>query len=592
MHFLNRRNMLRLFALPAAQLLAQQGGPAPNKGMASRSVKAAPRPKPSGLPFPARFTDVAQAAGLKEVVISGHPDRADYVIEAMGCGCAFLDFDHDGWLDILVLSSSRFGDPLPTASNRLYKNNRNGTFTDVTEKAGLLHTGYAYGVSVGDYNNDGFEDLFITGWPHNILYRNNGNGTFTDVTEQAGLLGPEERFGSGCTFVDYDRDGKLDLFVSNYVAFDMKAVPRAGETANCNSENVFCGPRGLPYGRHSLYRNNGDGTFSDVSATSGINKVEGGYGLTAVAADFDNDGWPDIYLACDSTPSLLFQNQHDGTFLEQALERGVALSEDGMEQAGMGVGVGDIVLDGNLHLVKTHFAADTPAVYLNNGKGEFRDNTLRSGLAVETRFISWGVGVQDLDNDGHPDIFWVTGGIYPELQKRPDQPYKTPRIIFRGLGKGRFEELVGGEAGPGIDALHCSRGCAFGDFDNDGDLDILIVNQNEPPSLLRNDLPGNRHWLKIKLTGVKSNRSAIGARVTVRYGNSVQAQEVLSQSSYLSVNDSRLHFGLGAAAEANVVIRWPAGGTETLKGVGADQLIYVKEGSGITRCEKFKGQGT
>ncbi len=588
---LNRRNMLRWLALPAAQLLAQQSGPVSNQGMSSRRVKAAPRPKASGIPFHARFTDVALQAGLKETVISGHANRADYVIEAMGCGAAFLDFDHDGWLDILVLSSSRFGDPPPRASNRLYKNNRDGTFTDVTEKAGLLRSGYAYGVSVGDYNNDGFEDLFITGWPRNILYRNNGNGTFTDVTKEAGLLSAEERFGAGCTFLDYDRDGKLDLFVSNYVAFDTKSVPRAGDGASCNAEGVFCGPRGLPYGRHSLYRNHGDGTFSDVSAPSGISKVEGGYGLTAVAADFDNDGWPDIYLACDSTPSLLFQNQHDGTFLEQAMERGVALSEDGMEQAGMGVGVGDILPNGNLHIVKTHFAADTPAVYVNNGSGEFRDDTLRSGLGVETRFISWGVGVQDLDNDGNPDIFWVTGGIYPELQKRPDQPYKTPRIVFRNLGKGRFEELIG-EAGPGVDSPHCSRGCAFGDFDNDGDMDVLIVNQNEPPSLLRNDLGGARHWLKVKLTGVKSNRSAIGARATVHYGNSVQAQEVLSQSSYLSVNDSRLHFGLGAATEADIEIRWPAGGSEKLNRVAADQLVHVTEGSGITRCEKFKGQGT
>ncbi len=315
--------------------------------------------------------------------------------------------------------------------------------------------------------------------------------------------------------------------------------------------------------------------------------MNGGYGLTAVAADFDNDGWPDIYLACDSTPSLLFRNQHDGTFVEQAIESGVALSEDGMEQAGMGVGVGDLKPDGNLDIVKTHFAADTPAVYANNGKGEFRDETLRSGLGVETRFVSWGIGIEDLDNDGNPDIFWVTGGIYPELRNKPDEPYKAPRIVFRNFGDGRFEELIG-EAGPAIGSVHCSRGCAFGDFDNDGDLDIVIVNLNEPPSLLRNDVTGKNHWIKVKLQGVKSNRSAIGARVTVHYGQKVQAKEVLSQSSYLSVNDSRLHFGLGSVTTVDMEIRWPLGQIEKLTNVAVDRLIHVTEGSGITRVQKFE----
>jgi hypothetical protein len=557
--------------------------PARKEGMAARGVKPAPRGKPSGLPFRARFTDVAKEAGLNRVVVAGHTGRVDYVIEAMSSGVAFFDYDNDGWMDILVLSGSRFGDPPATASNRLYKNNRDGTFADVTEKAGLLRTGYAYGVTVGDYNNDGFEDLFVTYWGQNALYRNNGDGTFTDVTKESGLLSSQPRFGSGCTFLDYDRDGRLDLFVSNYVAFDMESVPRAGASKSCNLEGVFCGPRGLPYGRHSLYHNNGDGTFTDVTAASGIDKTEGGYGLTAVAADFDNDGWPDIYVACDSTPSLLFRNNHDGTFTEQALESGVALSEDGMVQAGMGLGVGDFRLDGNLHIFKTHFANDTPAVYINNGKGEFQDATLRSGLGVETRFVAWGTGVVDLDNDGNPDLFCVTGGIYPEVKEN----YRTPRLVFRNLGGGKFEELLDG-AGPGVQAPHSSRGCAFGDFDNDGDIDIVIVNHNEPPSLLRNDLSGAHHWIKVKLKGVKSNRSGIGGRVTVRYGDKVQAQEVLSQSSYLSVNDSRLHFGLGPISAVDIEVRWPLGGVEKFKGVAAGQLIHITEGSGITGTETFK----
>jgi hypothetical protein len=527
-----RRNVLSWLALPAARLCGQ--------GMASRNVRTAPRGKRSGLPFHARFTDVARQAGLREISVGGHADHNDYIIECMSCGAAFFDYDSDGWLDILVLSGSRFGDPPATASNRLYKNNRDGTFTDVTEKAGLFRTGYAYGVTVGDYNNDGFEDLFITYWGQNALYHNNGDGTFSDVTKAAGLLDPQRRFGSGCTFLDYDRDGKLDLFVANYLVFDPDSVPRAGASASCDYKGVpvNCGPKGLPYGHHSLYRNNGDGTFSDVTAASGIGKVEGGYGLTAVAADFDNDGWPDVYVACDSTPSLLFRNNH--------------------------------------------------VVYVNDGRGNFRDMTLRSGLGVETRFVSWGAGVADLDNDGNPDIFLVTGGIYPEVEKKlPNSPYKTSRVIFRNMGKGQFEELVD-EAGPGVAASHSSRGCAFGDFDNDGDVDIVIVNQNEPPSLLRNDVTGGHHWIKIKLTGVQSNRSAIGARVTAHYGGKTQAQEVLSQSSYLSVNDSRLHFGLGPATAADLEIRWPSGQVEKLAGVAANRLIYVTEGSGITRTQSFK----
>jgi hypothetical protein len=554
--------------------------------MASRGVKAAPRSKPSGLPFHARFTDVAKSAGLHHIVVAGHAAHADYAIEAMSCGVAFFDYDNDGWLDILVLSGSRFGDPPATASNRLYKNNRDGTFSDVTERAGLLRSGYAQGVTVGDYNNDGFEDVFISCWDQNVLYGNNGNGTFSDVTKESGLANPAPRFGSGCAFVDYDRDGRLDLFVSNYLTFNFETVPRGGHSNSCNTQGFFCGPRGLPYGRHQLFHNNGDGTFTNVTDASGISKVDGGYGLTVVAADFDEDGWPDIYVACDSTPSLLFHNNHNGTFTEQALERGAALSDDGMVQAGMGLGVGDFLLDGHLHIMKTHFSNDTPALYLNDGTGNFRDGTLRSGLGVETRYINWGTGIADLDNDGNPDIFCVTGGIYPEAR----DSYLTPRLVFRNLGKGRFEELLG-QAGPGVDALHSSRGCAFGDFDNDGDVDIVIVNHNEPPSLLRNDVTGDSHWLKVKLTGVKSNRSAIGARVTVRYGDKIQAQEVLSQASYLSVNDPRLHFGLGAAAVADVEIRWPLGLVEKLPQVAANQLICVKEGFGITRSDKFARTG-
>jgi len=558
--------------------------------MASRGVKPMPRGKPSGLPFHAHFTDVAARAGLRDPVIYGGVDRDIYIIEPMGSGIAFFDYDNDGWLDIFVLSGARLEGSPEGATNRLYKNNRDGTFADVTAQSGLARSGWAYGVTIADYNNDGFDDIFITYWGRNVLYRNNGNGTFTDVTKEAGLLAPGVRWGSGCTFVDYDRDGHLDLFVANYLKFDLKTVPPAGKLASCNWKGipVNCGPRVLPPETQLLYHNNGDGTFKDVSVSSGIAAAKGSYGLTAVAADFDNDGWPDIYVACDSTPSLLFRNNHNGTFSEEGLERGAALNEDGLEQAGMGLGIGDYACEGYLDVFKTHFTEDTPALYRNDGKGNFTDVTLRAGLGVETRFISWGAGVVDLDNDGWPDLFWVTGSVYPEVEKKyPEFPHRTPRVIFRNLGGSKFEELIG-EGGPGIEEAHASRGVAFGDFDNDGDIDILIMNQNEPPSLLRNDVSGGYHWLKVKLVGTKSNRSAIGATVIASYGGRKQAQAAMAQSSYLSVHDRRLHFGLGAAESADLEIRWPNGARETIAKVAADQLVTVHEGAGVVKGESLK----
>jgi len=559
------------------------------QGVATHAVKAQPKSAPSGRPFNAHFTDIAAAAGLTAPIIYGNPTNNDYIIEATGCGCAFFDYDNDGWMDIFVLSGTRLEGAPEGATNRLYKNNRDGTFADETEKAGLHDVGWACGVCVGDYNNDGNEDLFITYYGQNKLYRNNGDGTFTNVTKEAGLLGDTTRWGAGCTFVDYNRDGHLDLFISNYLQFDVKRVPKPGENVNCTWKGipVECGPRGLPRGVHSLYRNNGNGTFTDVSVAAGIVSHRGSYGMTVVAADLDEDGWPDIYVACDSTPSLLFMNNHDGTFREEGVVRGVALSEDGQEQAGMGIGIGDYDLDGHIDLFKTHFAEDTNGLYHNDGKANFEDVTRIAKIGVETRFICWGAGIVDLDNDGHPDIFYVSGSVYPSLEKRlPQYPNKNPRTLFRNLGNGTFEELIT-EAGPAIAETHSSRGCAFGDFDNDGDLDILIVNLNEPPSLLRNDIKGTHHWLKLKLIGTKSNRSAIGARAVIHYGKKVQVQEVLSQSSYYSVNDSRLHFGLGPEKTADISIRWPSGLKEELKAVVADQLIVVKEASGIIPSQGF-----
>jgi enediyne biosynthesis protein E4 len=577
-----RRSFLQLSLAALAAVSAKRSFPQQAGGMGGRVVAPLNRPPASGRPFDARFVDVAAKAGLLAPVVYGGVDHDEYIIEANGCGCAFLDYDNDGWMDIFLLSGTRLAGAPPGASNRMYKNNRDGTFTDVTRPAGLEAVGWANSVCVGDYNNDGFEDIFCTYFGQNKLYRNLGNGTFKDVTKESGLLDAEVRWGAGCSFFDYNRDGHLDLFVSNYLKFDFSKVPPPGSGVNCNFKGtpIECGPRGLPYGRHSLYRNNGDGTFTDVSVAAGIAKPWESYGMTVVTADFNEDGWPDIYIACDSTPSLLLMNQHDGTFKEEGVERGVALGNDGGEEAGMGVGVGDYNLDGHLDIFKTHFSDDTDVLYLNDGTGNFDDRTMQSKIAVETRFASWGAGIVDLDNDGWPDIFFVTGSVYPDVEKKlPQYPAKSPRILFRNLGNGTFEEIP--DAGPGVSTPHSSRGCAFGDFDNDGDVDVLILNVNEPPSLLRNDLTGTHHWLKVKLIGSKSNRSAIGARVLAHYAGHVQAQEVLSQSSYYSSNDSRLHFGTGQSTVADLTIHWPNGAIEKYASIKCDQLITIREGQGI-----------
>jgi hypothetical protein len=562
----SRRRVLKCGSMAAVPTLA--------RGI----MRAAPRAAPFS-----QFTDVAAQAGLTQPIVYGTPGKATYIDESMGGGCAFFDYDNDGWMDIFIAGGRRLDGTPPGSGNRLYRNNRDGTFTDVTAKAGLGDPGWANGVCVGDYNNDGFEDLFLTYYGHNRLYRNNGDGTFADVTAKAGLLHEGDRFGAGCTFVDYNKDGHLDLFVSNYVEFNEATAPKPNvQVATCSYQGVavYCGPRGLPAPAHALYRNNGDGTFTDVSKASGIASVKTSYGLTAVALDIDEDGWPDILVAADSTPSLLFMNNHDGTFREEALQRGLAVSADGQEMAGMGIAPGDYDLDGHIDIFRTHYQLQASGLYHATGKGEFDDVSFAAGIGGERRYVSWGAGMVDLDNDGWPDIFYVTGNVYPELERVFAKfPSRNQAILFRNLGNGKFVEL-GEEAGPAMAARHVSRGCAFGDFDNDGDMDMLVMNQNEPPSLIRNDAPAGNHWLKVRLEGTKSNRSAIGARVLVRYGGKVQAQEVMSQSSYLSANDPRLHFGMGAATTADVEIYWPSGLADSLKSVPANQLLTLREGNG------------
>lgn len=550
---------------------------------------AATRGSPSS---PVRFVDIADQAGVTAVNVWGGITKKKLILETKGNGVGFLDYDGDGWIDIYLSNGTRLeGFPKgQEPTNHLYHNNRDGSFSDVTARSGLARTGWQTGVCSGDYDNDGWDDLFLSYWGQNHLYRNNGNGTFADVTERAGLKQSRVRWGTGCAFLDYDRDGSVDLFVANFIEFDPAHALGPGEAVFCYWKGipVLCGPKGLPAGKNVLYHNNRDGTFTDVSESSGIAK-RGGNGLGALSYDFDNDGWPDIYVANDSTPSLLYHNNHDGTFSEIGVQAGVAYSEDGAEQGGMGVAVGDYDADGWFDIFKTNFADDTPNLYHNNGDGTFTDRIGSSGLGVVTSNVSWGNGFVDVDNDGWKDIFYVNGHVYPEVDLyKTAGSYRQPRLLYRNLGDGRYQN-ISVESGPGFERMYSSRGCAFGDFNNDGGADILIMNMNEPPSLWRNESQGENHSLVVKLTGTRTNRSAIGARVRVTTGKHPQIGEVHSGDSVMSMSDLRLHFGLGSAKKADLLeVRWPmTGAVERFENVAADQIVYILEGSGIVRTEKF-----
>ena len=539
--------------------------------------------------WPVTLVDVAAEAGLSRPTVYGGVEKKRFIIETNGAGVALVDLDGDGLLDALVLNGTRLGEgtrenqrwsagEAPTA--RLYRNAGGGRFLDITAGSGLDRVAWSSSVCAGDYDNDGRVDLFTTAYGTNALYHNRGSGRFEDVTARAGLPTSGVRWGSGCTFLDVDRDGRLDLFVSNYLRLDLATAQEPGQGVNCLWKGipVNCGPRGLATDTNLLYHQQPDGSFADVSDRSGISAVRNRYSMTAVAADLDDDGWTDIYVASDSTAAILYRNNHDGTFSDQALPSGTAFSENGMAQAGMGLAVGDYDADGRLDLFKTHFADDIPALYHSLGRGLFEDVATASGLAVQNKYVEWGAGMPDLDNDSWPDLVYVTGNVYPEVEARlPEYPYKGPIVVFRNRGGLRFEDVTS-SSGPGVTTRRSSRGAAFGDFDNDGDIDILIMNMNEAPALLRNDYAGPNHWLAIRLEGRASNRAAIGATVRVTAGARSSAQAVLSQASYYSVNDLRLHFGLGPLDQAERVdVRWPGGAVTHLEHVPADQTIEVRE---------------
>lgn len=548
---------------------------------------AAQRPAPSKsvLAPIAQFTDVAEKAGLTMTNIFGGVETKKYIIETTGTGVAIFDYDNDGWPDIFLVNGTTLeGFPSGKApTNHLYRNNHNGTFTDVTKQAGLEEaSGWGQGACVGDYDNDGWKDLYVTYYGKNRLFHNQ-RGVFREVGEQSGTVGSGKSWGSGCAFLDYDRDGLLDLVVANYVDFDLSTAPAPGERASCvwKGVPVMCGPRGLPGAKNILYHNLGSGKFEDVTTKARIDQTSGHYSLGVATLDFDEDGWPDIYFACDSTASILFRNNHDGTFTDVAVTAGAAYNEDGREQAGMGVSVADFNGDGHLDIFKTNFSDDTSTLYRNNGNGTFDDVTFAAGLGLHTQYLGWGTAFFDFDNDGWPDLLLVNGHVYPEVDKQHlGSTYPEPRILYHNNRDGTFSD-ISAEAGPGITAMHAGRGLAIGDLWNDGRLSAVISNMNAAPSLLVNQVRSSNHWIGLQTLGTKSNRDGIGARITMRAGTHTLVDEVRSGGSYISNSDIRVHFGLGSLAKVDwVQIRWPSGLSERFTNVAADTIHSLKEGTG------------
>jgi enediyne biosynthesis protein E4 len=572
---------ISLSVLPAFAVLVALATFSQERRVTSESKASDPAPPK------VEFVDIAARAGLMAKTEDGGEKAKKFIIETTGSGAAFIDYDNDGWPDIFLMNGTTLeGFPKgQEPTSHLYHNNHDGTFTDVTKKAGVALTGWGQGVCAGDYDNDGWVDLYVTFWGHNILLHNNGDSTFTDVTKKSGLWHDDVRWSTGCAFVDYDRDGHLDLFVTHYVDLDLANTPTPGSRTSCQWKGlpVMCGPRGLKGTLSSLYHNNGDGSFSDVSDKSGVANTESYYCFTALTGDFDGDGWPDIYVSCDSTPSMLFHNNRNGTFTEIGVAAGVAFNEDGREQAGMGAHAVDYDGDGWLDIIKTNFSDDTATLYHNNGDGTFTDVTLAAGLGANTQFLGWGTLFVDVDNDGWPDLFMANGHVYPEIEgKSLSASFRQRKILYWNQHNGKFKD-ISLEAGPGITTPFNSHGVAAADFDNDGAVEILVNNSHDAPSLLKN-YGTHENWILLKLMGTKSNRDAIGARVTLYADGHQQLQEVRSGGGYISQSDFRLHFGLGKAAKVDrLEIRWPSGLIDKLENVQANQIVTIKEGAGALR---------
>jgi hypothetical protein len=553
-----------------------------------QSPSPAPDRRTDGSARVADFRDVAAAVGLSARTVIGGERTKDYILETTGGGLAIVDYDNDDWPDIFLLNGARRTAPGidDAPASHLYRNKGDGTFVDVTSQAGLGARGWGQGVAAGDFDNDGDNDLFVTYYGQHVLYRNNGDGTFSDATGNSGLSFSSPRWSTGPAFLDFDRDGHLDLFVSAYVAYDDALRYAPGSRKDCfwKGLGVMCGPSGLTGSHNALFRGNGDGTFSDVSEKAGLLKARPAFGFTPLVLDYNNDRWPDVYVANDSSASLLFHNNGDGTFKDVGLQAGAALTADGRAQAGMGVGAGDYNRDGWLDLVKTNFDDDTTSLYRNLGGGNFEDATTEAGLGVNTRYLGWGTGFLDFDLDTWPDIFIVNGHVYPEADRIGGHyTYPQRRLLYRNLGTGRFAD-VSLQAGAGMSEKKVSRGAAVGDLFNTGRQDIVVNNMNDTPTLLHNCTPPGGHSLVVQLVGTRSNRSGIGARITVHLAGRRLVDEVRSGGSFCSQNDLRIHFGLGARSRADrIEVEWPSGTTDTVAGVDADQIVVIREGSGVLR---------
>ena len=546
--------------------------------------------KPAAPSSRLRFQDITRSAGIDFQPTCGTADKLD-IMDSLCGGVGFFDYDNDGWMDILLVNGSTLPDLKAGKchASKLYHNNHDGTFTDVTARSGLAHCGWGFGVAIGDYDNDGWEDVYITDLTGGALYRNNRDGTFTDVTAKAGVDN-HGQWGASAAFGDYDNDGYLDLYIANYVDVDLDHLPEFGSTIYCQYRGipVSCSPRGMKGSRDRLYHNNGDGTFTDVTETLNIDP-DLGYGLGVLWLDYDRDGCPDLYVANDSTPRLLYHNDCHGHFREVGAEAGVAFSWDGKLQAGMGVDAADYDHSGLPSIAKINFSDDASNLYHNDGNGQFTDRAGPSGFGpISIPFLGFGIRFGDFDDDGWPDILVANGHVNPQVDNyKFGVTYRERPLLFRNLGEGRFEE-VGLQAGPALAVPRVGRGLAVADFENTGRLGALITDLAGPAVLLRNVSPAHGHAIRIKTVGTRSNRDGCGARVEVRAGGLVQSDEIRAGSSYLSASDPRLHFGLGPATRADtIVIRWPSGSVDTIRNESADRELTIQEGQGVIARRPF-----
>ncbi|MEJ7604875.1 MAG: CRTAC1 family protein [Bryobacteraceae bacterium] len=526
------------------------------------------------------FEDVSKKAGITLKTISGDAGEKTYLLESIGGGLAVIDYNNDGLMDLYVVNGTtipRARAGLPPYPSALYRNNGDGTFTDIAPAAGLVNPFWGKGAIAFDFNGDGHTDIYVVNFGPNVLFQNLGNGTFRNVSKEAGV--GDSRWSTAAAAADYDKDGDLDLFVANYLDYDLDQLPAAGKFCSYQNIPVACGPRGLKGSGDTLYRNNGDGTFTDVSVKAGVSDPEGYYSLATAWGDYDNDGDPDLFVANDSTPNRLYRNNGDGTFTDVAVETGVAFSEDGREQSCMGVEFEDLDNDGWLDIMVTNFSDDYNTLYRNSGKGFFRDDSHQAGLVTDTwTDLSWGVGFYDFNNDGWKDVFIANGHIYPQVDRHPlNTTYRQKNKLYLNTGKPRLRNVVA-EAGTGLQIAKSFRGAAFADFNNDGKIDIAVGALDDTPSLLINRGVGKMGWLLLRLAGAGKNRYGIGARISVKIGDQVQIREVKAGGSYASSSDPRAHFGLGVHQKADEVeVRWPSGKVSKLTGVAGGSIVTIKE---------------